>query len=352
MLPSLFAVVCSAAALTSAVDTADVYDAPAQAIVNGFSTAQMLGQMTQLTLRAVMNDTTRELNETTVRLFAKQHVGSYFNTFWDKPIDNRYSYNASEFRSIIQRIQEISMEENGGHPIIYGINSVHGANYVDGSVLMPHQVNFGATFNPDLVYEAVRITARYKEAARISWIFGPILDISQNLLWARTYETFGEDPYLASVMGAAVVRGLQSYNQTAVCLKHFIGYSKTPTDHDKDNVNIPDFDLLNYFIPSFKAALEAGAMTTMESYTSINGEPVIASSRMLDGLLRSDLEFNGVLVSDWGEIYNLHDFHRVSATREEAVATSLMQTSVDMSMVLADTDFIEYGLNMLKENPD
>ncbi|KAG3117631.1 hypothetical protein PI124_g10477 [Phytophthora idaei] len=352
MLPSLFAVVCSAAALTSAVATADVYDAQAQAIVNGFSTAQMLGQMTQLTLRAVMNDTTRELNETTVRLFAKQHVGSYLNTFWDKPIDNRYSYNASEFRSIIQRIQEISMEENGGHPIIYGIDSVHGANYVDGSVLMPHQVNFGATFNPDLVYEAARITARYKEAAGISWIFGPILDISQNSLWARTYETFGEDPYLASVMGAAVVRGLQSYNQTAVCMKHFIGYSKTPTGHDKDNVNIPDFDLLNYFIPSFKAALEAGAMTTMESYTSINGEPVIASSRMLDDLLRSDLEFNGVLVSDWGEIYNLHDFHHVSATREEAVATSLMQTSVDMSMVLADTDFIEYGLNMLKENPD
>ncbi|KAG6972703.1 hypothetical protein JG688_00003876 [Phytophthora aleatoria] len=297
------------------VATADVYDAQAQAIVNGFSTAQLLGQMTQLTLRAVMNDTTRELNETTVRLFAKQHVGSYFNTFWDKPIDNRYSYNASEFRSIIQRIQEISMEENGGHPIIYGIDSVHGANYVDGSVLMPHQVNFGATFNPDLVYEAAH-------------------------------------PYLASVMGAAVIRGLQSYNQTAVCMKHFIGYSKTPTGHDKDNVNIPDFDLLNYFIPSFKAALEAGAMTTMESYTSINGEPVIASSRMLDDLLRSDLEFNGVLVSDWGEIYNLHDFHRVSATREEAVATSLMQTSVDMSMVLADTDFIEYGLNMLKENPD
>ncbi|POM67380.1 Glycoside hydrolase [Phytophthora palmivora] len=102
----------------------------------------------------------------------------------------------------------------------------------------------------------------------------------------------------------------------------------------------------------YKAVFEAGALSVMESYTSINGDPVVASSRILNDLLRSDLNFNGVLLSDWNEIYNLHDFHRVSATREDAVSTSLQQTSIDMSMVPSDTDFIEYGLNMLKEHPE
>ncbi|ETM50730.1 hypothetical protein L914_05301 [Phytophthora nicotianae] len=352
MLQSWLTAICSAAALTPAVTASDTYDAQAQAIVDGFSAEQLLGQMTQLNLGTVMNATTHELNETAVRSLAKQYVGSYFNTHWDKPVNGRFGFNASEFRSIVQRIQEISMEENGGHPIIYGLDSVHGANYVEGSVLMPQPINSGASFNPDLVYEAARITARDTEAGGMSWIFGPILDVSQNSLWARTLETLGEDPYLVSVMGAAVVRGLQSYNQTAACIKHFIGYSKTTTGHDKDNVNIPDFDLLNYFMPPFKAAFEAGALTTMESYTSVNGDPVIASARLLNDLLRSDLGFNGVLLSDWGEIYNLHDFHRVAATREEAVAMSLMQTSIDMSMVPNDAEFIKYGLNMLKENPD
>lgn len=93
--------------------------------------------MTQLTLGVVMNGTTRELNETAVRSFAKQHVGSCLNAFWEQPVKGSYGYNASEFRAIIGRIQEITMEENGGHPVIYGIDSVHGANYVDGSVLVP-----------------------------------------------------------------------------------------------------------------------------------------------------------------------------------------------------------------------
>jgi beta-glucosidase len=351
MLLSWFTAFCSAAALASAV-AADNYDAQAKAIVDGFNGAQLLGQMTQLTLSTVMDKTSRELNETAVRSFAKMNIGSYLNTFWDEPINGTYGYNVTEFRSIVQRIQEITMEENGGHPMIYGIDSVHGANYVDGAVLFPQQINSGASFNPDLVYKVGSITARDTEAVGIPWVFGPILDISQNSLWSRTYETFGEDPYLSSVIGAALTRGLQSRNQTAACIKHFIGYSKTASGHDRDGIIMADFDLLNYFLPPYKAAMEAGALTVMEAYTSLNGDPVVASSRILNDLLRSDLGFDGVLLSDWNEIYNLHDFHRVSATREEAVATSLKQTSIDMSMVAQDTDFIEYGLTMLKDNPE
>ncbi|KAG6583212.1 Lysosomal beta glucosidase [Phytophthora cinnamomi] len=275
------------------------YDAQARAIVDGFSAAQVIGQMTQLDLSLIINGSDHSLNETAVRAFAKLNVGSYLNTNWgDQPINGSYGFNATGFRSMIKRIQEITMEENGGHPMIYGIDSIHGASYVAGAMLFPHEINSGASFNPDLVYKVGQVTARDTEAAGIPWIFGPILDISQNTLWARTYETYGEDPYLASVMGASYVRGLQSYNQTAACVKHFIGYSKTPTGHDRDNVLMSDFDLLNYFMPPFKAAFEAGALSTMENYISLNGDPVVESSRILNDLLRTDLGFEGNMLKE------------------------------------------------------
>ncbi|KAI9995935.1 hypothetical protein PInf_013113 [Phytophthora infestans] len=167
---SLPATVSATNAATAAAEDM-VFDAKAQSIVDGFSIAQVIGQMTQVDISTVMNPKDNTLNEDWVRLYAQQYVGSYLNTIWDEPKEKKYGWTASEFRSVVKRIQEISMEENGGHPIIYGLDSVHGANY------------------------AGRITARDTQAAGIPWIFGPILEISQNPLWSRTYETFGEDPY-------------------------------------------------------------------------------------------------------------------------------------------------------------
>ncbi|KAI9906217.1 hypothetical protein PsorP6_004577 [Peronosclerospora sorghi] len=319
--------------VTSSPAQDSALDAKAKSIVDNFSLEQVAGQMTQIEIEAVLNDD-YSLNET-----------------WP-PLNNQYGWNASEFRAIVQRIQEITMEENGGHPMIYGLDSVHGANYVDGAVMFPQQINSAASFDPDMVYKVGQITARDTQAAGIPWIFGPILEVSQNKLWARTFETFGEDPYLVSVMGDAIVRGLQSLNQTAACIKHFIGYSKTPTGHDRDNVIMADFDLLNYFMPQFKAAMKAGALTMMENYISLNGNPVIANRRILKDLLRSDLGFSGMLVSDWGEIYNLVDWHRIVDNYEDAVALSLKETSIDMSMVPYDEMFINYTLNMVQRRPE
>ncbi|CAH0477883.1 unnamed protein product [Peronospora belbahrii] len=327
-------------------------DARAQFIVDNFTVAQVIGQMTQLDISTVINAENNTLNEGYVRFYAKQFVGSYFNTIWDENVDEYVGWNASEFRAIVSRIQEITMEENDGNPMIYALDSVHGANYVEGAVLFPQQINNGASFNPDLVYKVGQITAQDTLAAGIPWIFAPILDIAQNPLWARNYETFGEDPHLTSVMGDAIVRGLQSNNQTAACIKHFIAYSKTATGHDRQNVNIGDFDLLNYFMPPFKAAIDAGALSVMENYISINGNPVIANSRILKDLLRNDLKFTGLLVSDYGEIYSQNFWHRTTNDFENAVAMTLNQTSLDMSMVALDTAFIEFVLSILKKNPD
>ncbi|TYZ52676.1 hypothetical protein PybrP1_005270 [[Pythium] brassicae (nom. inval.)] len=322
-------------------------DARAKAIVDEFSTDDILGQMTQIDIVNVLNEDAT-LNEAKVREYARSRVGSLINSpFSGGPVRGKYGWTAAEWRAVVQRIQEISMEENGGHPLVFGIDSAHGATYVTNAVLFGQQINAAASFNPTLVHEVGRITARDSTAAGLSWIFAPTLEISQNPLWSRTFETFGEDPFLASVMSDAVIRGLQSSGVSAACMKHFVGYSKTPTGHDRDGVAVSDFDLLNYFLPPFLAAVNAGVMSAMENYISINGVPVVASPKILRDLLRADMGFQGVTVTDWAEINNLQDWHRVAKSKMEAVRMALTQTSIDMSMVPYDTSFIGYAKAVL-----
>ncbi|TMW60862.1 hypothetical protein Poli38472_000904 [Pythium oligandrum] len=324
------------------------------------SVDEMLGQMTQLDLSTILYPN-RTLNVDLVRQHARLKVGSYLNaptfTESDTPDTNSitpdaiHGFSAPEWRALIQEIQQIYMEE-AGIPVLYGIDSVHGAIYVRGATIFGQQINAAATFNPDLVYAMGRITGRDTEAAGIPWVFGPILEIAQNPLWSRTFETFGEDPYLVSVMADAIVRGLQSNNQTAACMKHLIGYSKTPTGHDRDGVTISDFDLLNYFAPPFLAAIKAGAKTAMESYISVNGVPVIGNTKILQSLVRNDMQFDGVIVSDWAEIFNLHEWHHVAKSHEDAVRITLTKTPLDLSMVPYNTSFISMAKNVVQQIPE
>ncbi|KAG6960934.1 hypothetical protein JG688_00009352 [Phytophthora aleatoria] len=330
-------------ALTSSSGSSDSLDTEAQAIVDSFSTDQVIGQMCQLEISMILND--NSVNETLVRQYAKLGVGSYLNSPFA-------GWNATAWRNAVKEIQAYHMDENGGHPMVYGLDSVHGAQYVDKAVIFPHQINAGASFNPELTRKMGYVTGRDTAAAGISWVLGPILDISYNPLWTRSYETFGEDPYLASILGAAYIQGVQNNSQSGACMQHFIGYSQTATGIDRESVTISDFDLLNYHVPSFKAGIEHGAMSTMESYVSVNGVPVVSSTKMMNTLLRDDLDFDGVVVTDWGEVNNLQSWHRVVRTQQDAVELVIADTSLDMSMVPSSTDFIDQAKNVLLKNPD
>uniref|UniRef100_K3WVG8 beta-glucosidase n=1 Tax=Globisporangium ultimum (strain ATCC 200006 / CBS 805.95 / DAOM BR144) TaxID=431595 RepID=K3WVG8_GLOUD len=331
---------------------ADQWDAQADSIVNAFTVDDIIGQMTQINIDNLLK-TDGTLDENKVRDYAKLRVGSYLNSpFAGGAKNGKYGWTAKEWRDVMTRIQAVSMANNGGHPIVFGIDSVHGANYISNAVLFGQQINGAASFNPDLVYEMGRVTGRDTQAAGIPWVFGPILELAQNPLWSRTYETFGEDPYLVSVMADSIIRGLQSNSAIAACMKHFVAYSKTPQGHDRDGVSISDFDLLNYFVQPFIAAVNAGVMSTMENYIAVNGVPTVSSSKLLRDLLRSDMGFQGVAVTDWAEINNLVDWHRVAPTQADAVAMALKQTSIDMSMVPYDTQFIDHTKAMLAANPD
>ncbi|KAH9156722.1 hypothetical protein AeRB84_001365 [Aphanomyces euteiches] len=213
--------------------------------------------------------------------------------------------------------------------------------------MFPQQINAGASFNRDLVQSMGHIAGRDTEAAGIPWIFGPILDVQSAKIWPRVYETFGEDPYLVTEMGRAIVHGLQDNNTIAACFKHFIGYAATPTGHDRDPLTLTDYEVLNYYLPPFKAVIDAGALTGMMNYVSLNGQPMGSNHKMLVDLLRHDLDFRGMLVTDYGVINELASFHHVATSQEDAVRLSLKETSIDMSMVAGDTLFINHTKALL-----
>jgi beta-glucosidase len=353
MLKSWFtAVFCAALGLSAhQYVAADQWDARADEIVDSMTSADLIGQMAQIDISVLMTDDL-ELDEDVVRKYAKLRVGSYLNSpLTNGPINGTYLWTAEKWREVVTRIQEITMEENGGHPMIYGVDSVHGAIFVRGAAIFGQQINGAASFRPDLVYEQGRITARDTLAAGIPWIFGPILGISRNPLWPRTFETFGEDPYLDSVMADAIVRGLQSNGSTAACMKHWIVYTKTPSGHDKDAVTVSDYDLLNYFLPPFKSAVDAGVLSAMENYISVNGVPLVSNTKLMNGLLRDDLGWDGMMVTDYAEIDQLADFHRVARTYEEATRISLTRASVDMSMIATDDSFMNGTTALLQQSP-
>lgn len=227
-------------------------------------------------------------------------------------------------------------------------------------MIFPQQIALAATFNPSLAAKAGRIAARDSRAAAVPWLFAPILGLGTQPLWPRLYETFGEDPLLASRMGAALVKGIQSsvdWNgvgddgeplRAAACMKHFFGYSHPTSGHDRSPSRIPDQELFELYLPPFQAAVEAGVSSAMESYNELNGVPVVSSRRYLIDVLRGRLGFLGMLVTDYAEIANLEHHHGVSQDPKDSVYLAMEDTSIDMSMVPLDASFAETLLGLVR----
>ena len=276
-------------------------------------------------------------------------VGSIFNIPAQPPMAPLPLPNISEWRAINQRIWELSSTLGNKIPVLFGIDSVHGANYVYNATIFPQQIGMAASFNTQLVVQAGFITAQETRYAGIPWVFSPILGIAVQPVWPRVYETFGEDPFLVSQMGAAIITGLQytSSNEmneptwqhtVAACAKHFVGYSNIRSGRDRTPVWTPMSVLLQYFLPSFETALSSpvNALSVMETYIELNGRPVVSSQLLLQFLLRQQLDYPGMLVTDYNEIFNLADFHMASSNFTEALFDSINATSIDMAMVGTD----------------
>ncbi|EGZ24944.1 glycoside hydrolase [Phytophthora sojae] len=335
----LIAACCTALSLAAGAATDDL-DARAAVIVENLSPDEVVGQLTQISINYMLNED-YSLNEEVVRTFANLHVGSFLvSPFVTSPnaITGEAGWNATKWRSNIARIQGIVMEENNGVPMIYGLDSVHGAGFVLNATLFGAQINAAATFNPDLVCNMGLISAQDTLAAGQPAVAAHLRDVRV-------------DTYLVTVMSESLIRGLQANNQTAACMKHFVAYSKTPTGRDKDGTQLSDFDLLNYFVPPFKAAIAAGVKTAMENYISINGVPVIGNHKILQQLLREDLGFTGLTVSDFDEFGDYSTAHRIARNVNESIRFSYNLTGIDMSMAY-DTKYLNATKALLEQSPE
>jgi beta-glucosidase len=287
-------------------------------------------------------------------------VGSVFNT---PSNTNGILWNATEWRQNI-RILQASATKYDRPPVLFGLDSVHGANYVKHAVIFPQQLNLAATFDPLLAHEAGRITSRDTRAAGVPWLFAPILGVVLHPSWARVYETFGEDPHVASRMGTALIRGIQEVDlltdarpsRAAACAKHFLGYSMPRTGHDRTPSWIPRRHLFQYFVPSFRVAIQDAKVTTvMHAYNDIDGVPMAINDELLIHLLRgvgsnNQLNFTGLLVTDYQEIENLQTWHHVAQDQEDAVKLALKRTSIDMSMIPFNVDQFRDHVKKAMEN--
>ncbi|HET6851735.1 MAG TPA: glycoside hydrolase family 3 N-terminal domain-containing protein [Pyrinomonadaceae bacterium] len=310
---------------------------------------EKVGQMTQLTIEMIASGKDQSVKIDPAKLekaVAKYGVGSILNVY-DQAL------TIDRWHEIIGQIQEAAKKTRLGIPVLYGIDSIHGATYIQGATLFPQEIGMAATWNPELMKRGAEIAAMETRAAGIPWSFSPVLDLGRNPLWPRFWETFGEDPYLAKVMGVAFVRGLEgadvsSDQQVASSLKHYMGYSFPLTGRDRTPAWIPENYLREYFLPTFDAAVKAGAHTIMINSGEINGVPGHVNRHILTDILRTELGFKGFVVSDWEDIKKLVTFWRIAANEKEATRMAVM-AGIDMSMVPLDYSFADHLLALVKE---
>ncbi|MEO9804111.1 MAG: glycoside hydrolase family 3 N-terminal domain-containing protein [Reichenbachiella sp.] len=307
---------------------------------------QKVGQMTQITLGKIHEN--GQLNTKDLRYaILEKNVGSIINV-------NGTPLALEEWHELLTNIQDIALNETQLKiPILYGIDAIHGTSYTKNSTLFPHNIGMAATRNQELVSKGAKTTAMEVRASGIRWNFDPTLGIGRQPLWSRFEETYGEDVYLTSLMGGAAVNayeedGLKSPTAVASCMKHFLGYSTPLSGKDRTPAYIPDVQLREYYLPPFEAAVANGTSTVMINSGEVNGVPVHASSYYLQDILRDELGFEGLAVSDWEDIIRLHIRHKVAATPKEAVKIAV-NAGVDMSMVPLDYSFYDYLVELVNE---
>ena len=353
-------VLCIAAVLFSAiyvkaqhVAATSPVDKKVDAMMAKMSLDEKIGQMTQLTLDEVLQTSggqaVQPLQIDTVKLkvaLLQYHVGSILNV-------SGGAATRELWYAIISKIQEFAAKDRLKIPVIYGIDAMHGMNYTVGATLFPQEIGMAATFNPSLAEREGEITAHETRASYIPWNFSPVLYLGKNALWPRIYETFGEDPYLVKTMGAAVIKGYQGDDMSnkykvASCLKHYLGYSFPLDGKDRTPAWIPDRYMREYCLPSFAEAVKSGAKSVMINSSEINGIPVHASKYLLTDILRGELKFKGIAVTDWQDIKYLHDRHHIAATQKDAVMIAI-NAGIDMSMVPFDYSFCKYLKELVNE---
>lgn len=259
------------------------------AMVANMTLSEKAGQLVQTDIAAA---TPAEIRE--------NHIGSVISLVPDGSLGTTEGW-----RNLADRYQDEALRTRLGIPLIFGIDAVHGHSYFDGrSVILPHNIGLGATRNPDLVRQLAQLTARELSATGVRWTFSPSIGVARDIRWGRTFESFGETVALQRMFASAMVEGYQGRDLTALdavgaTAKHFIADGATDGGVDRGNATISERELRSVHLPGFIDAIDSGAVSVMASFSSVNDEKVHGSKKLLTDLLKTELGFDGVVVTDW-----------------------------------------------------
>ncbi len=325
-------------------------------LIASMTLEEKIGQMTQINNSLIVTnaqwgagaDLKIEIKADTAKIgtmIRKYHVGSFLNGIAVSP-ETWFNFY-KELQETNLRVSRLKI------PILYGVDHMHGPNYVEGATVFPHAINTAATYNNQFPEDMANVTAIETADLGHQWLFAPVLDVARTPLWGRYYETLGESPYVAATMGSIFVKTVQENTEIApyrigATAKHFFAYSDPKYGWDRGPVDVSDQALYEFHLPSFRAAITAGVKTVMINSGEINGEPVHASYWVLTDILRNQLKFRGVAVTDWEDIIRLYRNHHVAENEKEATYKAIM-AGVDMAMTPYTTDFCDLLRDLVKE---
>ncbi len=352
LIAALFAAIaaCSSkSAVAPAISPDKDVEAKVEKVLKGMTLKEKAGQLVQLTVMTIEDDTHEAIDPAKLdKIIGEYKVGSILNVMHDA------AHTREQTAAMIKQIQDKSMEVLG-IPCIYGLDMIHGASYLTEGSLYPQEINLGATFNREYARMMGAAMAYETRAAQCPWVFSPVMDLGRDPRWPRLWESFGEDPYLQAEMARVETIALQGSDpnhidleHVAVSLKHFMGYGVPYTGKDRTPAYIAENDLREKFFRPFKECFQAGALTAMVNSASINGIPTHANALLLTGWVKEQLNWDGMMVTDWADIDNLYTRDHVAADKREAVALGI-NAGIDMIMDPYDPECVNVIVDLAEK---
>lgn len=281
-------------------------------------------------------------------ILSRYKIGSILNA------PNTCAPTAKQWEKYIAQIQKISMKRIG-IPCVFGLDQNHGSTYTQDGTLFPQNINVAATFNREIARRSAEATAYETRAVSVPWTYSPTVDLGRDARWPRIWENFGEDCYLSSEMGKAMVYGFQGEDPNnidqyhiATSMKHFMGYGVPWTGKDRTPAYISPADLREKHFAPFLAGLQAGALTVMVNSASVNGMPMHANKEILTGWLKEQTGWDGVLVTDWADVNNLYTREMIAKDKKDALRIAI-NAGIDMIMEPYSCDACGYLIELVKE---
>ncbi len=358
---ALASVFCAGACLSAgaqnvppAIPSDPVIEANIQEWLQKMTLEEKIGQMCEITID-VVTDFEASMKHGFVldkakldTVIGKYKVGSLLNV----PLS--IAQPKEKWAEAIKQIQELSMKEIG-IPCIYGVDQIHGTTYTLGGTFFPQGVNMGASFNRDLVKREAEISAYETKAGCIPWTYAPVVDLGRDPRWSRMWENYGEDCYVNAEMGKASVIGFQGEdpnhigpNHVAACMKHYMGYGVPISGKDRTPSSISRSDMREKHFAPYLEAVRQGALSVMVNSGVDNGMPFHANKEYLTKWLKEDLNWDGMIVTDWADINNLCTRDHIAATKKEAIKIAI-NAGIDMSMVPYEVSFCDYLKELVEE---